>query len=404
MVTAAAKGELTAWLATVTQERGVDVSQYLDVLVEQGLSKSVLYDVPDDEWADIDIPLGHRIVIRVAASEIYQKAEKANLTDQVGRLSGSRDALIASAAADRAQLDAVAADVTTREGEIVQAKTTLTAAQGSLPQKQAALGGAEGTVAATKAEIAQLIADIERAKADKDAALQQKEEAIKRAVMIGTGQMPTPPPAAVQPAAAVAPPSQPAAYSASTAAPAPAAVPAYQPNQPAPTVTAPIQQPAAAAAEVPLEAQPWYHDTISREDCEAKLAAGADGDYMIRKSSRGQNSYSLSVRATGGSPKHFKVEMSGGKWRLAQKNSDGQTFPSIADLVAYYVVSTAAGTALVQPVFKANNAGGATSFLPPPTGGRQCWDAGCTGMPMAPDDRFCGGCGKKASDILKWAP
>lgn len=67
--------------------------------------------------------------------------------------------------------------------------------------------------------------------------------------------------------------------------------PAAQPYQP--PAAQPYQPPAAAprpAADLPVEKQPWYFGTISREECEAKLAAGIDGDFMVRKSSRGQNS------------------------------------------------------------------------------------------------------------------
>lgn len=123
-----------------------------------------------------------------------------------------------------------------------------------------------------------------------------------------------------------------------------------------------------------------------------------DGDFMIRKSSRGQNSYSLSVRAAGGAAKHFKVEKDGNVWKLAQKNSDGQTFGSINELVDYYVANGASGVRLGRPVPQAG-----ASFLPA-QGGRACWDGGCSGMPMAPDDRFCGGCGKQVHEITKWAP
>ena len=182
--------------------------------------------------------------------------------------------------------------------------------------------------------------------------------------------------------------------------------PAAQPYQP--PAAQPYQPPAAAqpAPSTPLEQQPWYFGTISREECEAKLAAGADGDFMVRKSSRGQNSYSLSIRASGGAPKHFKVEKTGSMWKLAQKNSDGLTFIGIPELVMHYQVNTASGVQMVKPC--AGGPGGG-SFLPsggaPAAAGvRQCWDGGCTGMPMAADDRFCGGCGKQVHEITKWGP
>lgn len=202
---------------------------------------------------------------------------------------------------------------------------------------------------------------------------------------------------------------QPAAspYGQQSPAAPPAAAP-YIPPTAAPYVppaAAPYNPPPAAVpASTPLEQQPWYFDTISRELCESKLGSGLDGDYMIRKSSRGQNSFSLSVRAAGGAAKHFKVEKAGAVWKLAQKNSDGQTFSSISDLVNFYLVNTASGVRLGRPVPKpgAPDTGG-SSFMPAP-GGRACWDGGCSGMPMAPDDRFCGGCGKQVHEIMKWAP
>jgi hypothetical protein len=47
----------------------------------------------------------HRMIIRIAASEIYLKAEKANLSDQVARLRKTRDTLVAQAATSRTELE-----------------------------------------------------------------------------------------------------------------------------------------------------------------------------------------------------------------------------------------------------------------------------------------------------------
>jgi len=432
MISAVARGELVAWLAVITEEIGIDVSQYIDTLTEQGLSKAVLYEVPDDEWSTIEsIPLGHRIVLRIAASEIFLKAERTNLTDQIARLGASRDSLAGQSARDRAELDRITGDVSQREMDINQGRTSMMQAQQAMQQKEAGLTTVTASVDGAKAEIAQLLADISRAQAEKSAALKQKEDAIMRAVAIGTGQGATPQAAApaespagngygqphVQPypgytpaqPAQSTPTAQPPIQTYRSPAPPPQQPPpaAYQP--PAPTAAAP-QPMAPAPPRVPVSQQPWYFDTISREECESKLAGGLDGDFMIRKSSRGQNSYSLSVRASGGAVKHFKIEKQPtGRWRLAQKNSDGREFGSIAELVEHYMAYGASGIRLARAVPKpgpavataAPPAGG--SFLPP-SGQRMCWDSGCTGMPIAADDRFCGGCGKPTEQILKWAP
>ena len=72
-------------------------------------------------------------------------------------------------------------------------------------------------------------------------------------------------------------------------------------------------------------------------------------------------------------------------------------------------VNTASGVRMGRPCpgGPGGAAAGGSSFLPgggAPAGARHCWDGGCTGMPMAPDDRFCGGCGKQVHEITKWAP
>ena len=62
-----------------------------------------------------------------------------------------------------------------------------------------------------------------------------------------------------------------------------------------------------------------YHGDISRDQCEAKLTNGAPGDFMVRKSTRGNQSFSLSVRAAAG-PKHYKIEKQGQAWNLALRS------------------------------------------------------------------------------------
>ena len=62
-----------------------------------------------------------------------------------------------------------------------------------------------------------------------------------------------------------------------------------------------------------------YHGDISREQCESKLNNGAPGDFMVRKSTRGNQSFSLSVRAAAG-PKHYKIEKQGQAWNLALRS------------------------------------------------------------------------------------
>ncbi|KAM4707885.1 dual adapter for phosphotyrosine and 3-phosphotyrosine and 3-phosphoinositide [Discoglossus pictus] len=55
----------------------------------------------------------------------------------------------------------------------------------------------------------------------------------------------------------------------------------------------------------------WYHDNLSRHAAEALLLTnGKDGSYLLRKSEKEPNQYSLSVRAKE-SVKHFQVQQCG---------------------------------------------------------------------------------------------
>lgn len=180
------------------------------------------------------------MIIRIAASEIYLKAEKANLADQVQRLRKARDTLVAQSAASRAELERIQvihthtlsrsflllflrtlassplqcraadvmsahpcvfcfsmlistatsslftqADLAQRETDVSLAYTSHMQQKQQLSQKTQALNQVQTSVAHSKAEIAQLMSDIEKAKSEKQDALKLKEEAIMRAVQFG---------------------------------------------------------------------------------------------------------------------------------------------------------------------------------------------------------------------------
>lgn len=54
---------------------------------------------------------------------------------------------------------------------------------------------------------------------------------------------------------------------------------------------------------MPLEDEPWFHSTISRDEIDALLKL--DGDYLVRESKK-QSSYVLSVRWEG--VRHFIIQ------------------------------------------------------------------------------------------------
>lgn len=145
-------------------------------------------------------------------------------------------------------------------------------------------------------------------------------------------------------------------------------------------------------SSAPLSSFEWYRGAIAREECESLLSNGNVGDYMIRKSTRGQDSYSLSVRGPNGI-KHFKVEKQGTQWVLAQKRPDGKTFVYIPELVAYYALYTAAGTVLTRASPNA-------SFTPPqPAAPAPAMGGGggggvrtCCGMTLQAGTEYTGTC------------
>lgn len=64
-------------------------------------------------------------MIRIAASEIYLKAEKANLADQVVRLTQSCEKMTLQSATDRAELDKITVRSATVLGRHIVLLTTI---------------------------------------------------------------------------------------------------------------------------------------------------------------------------------------------------------------------------------------------------------------------------------------
>ncbi|TRY82206.1 hypothetical protein DNTS_003392 [Danionella cerebrum] len=63
-----------------------------------------------------------------------------------------------------------------------------------------------------------------------------------------------------------------------------------------------------------LESVSWYHDYLSRHTAEALLLSnGVDGNFLLRNSNRGPDSFALSVRANS-SVKHFHVHRHFGRY------------------------------------------------------------------------------------------
>ncbi|XP_053559455.1 dual adapter for phosphotyrosine and 3-phosphotyrosine and 3-phosphoinositide isoform X2 [Bombina bombina] len=65
-----------------------------------------------------------------------------------------------------------------------------------------------------------------------------------------------------------------------------------------------------------LDSLRWYHDNLSRHAAEALLLTnGQDGSYLLRKSEKEVNHYSLSVRAKD-SVKHFQIHHCGDSYKF----------------------------------------------------------------------------------------
>jgi len=386
------QAELQAFLQEVTDESGVDVSSHLNDLVSHGLTKFLLNDISADDWAEVIKPVGPRILIRRAAGNVYLKAELKNLQTmtEIGR--GERDKAITEGSGIRGELEKSQSELDRIENELTRAETELEGAS----SKSAT---AEDTVASMEAERAALIDEIDKiqqavitATVDKEKAVKEKEDAINRAIQFGVSAQATS--------------TGPAGYAFNGLPPS-----AQSMQPPAPKPFAPQQrQPQAAAAPVqamPLEQCPWYHGGVSRPDCEGLLMGPTcgPGSFLVRVSTRGDDSYSLSVRETSGARvKHFKIERMGPTWKLALKVPDGMTFPNVQALVAnYQSVGDFSGVKLAMPAPKKGAkppsarsarpqsarspaAGGA----PPKAKGLFC---GSCGSPYKPGERFCGSCG-----------
>ena len=91
---------------------------------------------------------------------------------------------------------------------------------------------------------------------------------------------------------------------------------------PRPTAAMPVYTAVVLGGPLPLEQNAWFHGSISRPQCEVLLmgATCQPGSFLVRESTRGDNSYSLSVRDnTGAKVKHIQIYKAGAAWKLNVK-------------------------------------------------------------------------------------
>ena len=67
-----------------------------------GVSKFLLHDVIEDDWPELVKSIGHRVVLRTAAAEMYSRAELANLQAATARIRASTESIQAEGDIDRA--------------------------------------------------------------------------------------------------------------------------------------------------------------------------------------------------------------------------------------------------------------------------------------------------------------
>lgn len=75
----------------------------------------------------------------------------------------------------------------------------------------------------------------------------------------------------------------------------------------------------------------WYHGNISRQDCERKLNASRDGDYLVRASETKSGDFSVSMKAPD-RIKHFRIKaLPSNGFGIGQRK-----FSSLDELVEHY--------------------------------------------------------------------
>lgn len=79
----------------------------------------------------------------------------------------------------------------------------------------------------------------------------------------------------------------------------------------------------------------WYYGSLSRDDAEKylKFYAHERGDFLIRDSERRSDNYSLSIRATGDTVRHFRIEScdDGTRYLIGKRS-----FKSFNELIEHY--------------------------------------------------------------------
>eukprot|EP00049_Salpingoeca_infusionum_P003390 m.66133 g.66133 ORF g.66133 m.66133 type:complete len:216 (+) comp12102_c0_seq3:97-744(+) len=109
-----------------------------------------------------------------------------------------------------------------------------------------------------------------------------------------------------------------------------------------------IHHPLPSAVSIPsFHARDWFHGAISRHEAEKRLQQGGmvDGLFLVRTSSKGINTFALSV-CHKGQLYHNTIEKQPHNTYLYV--GVGREFETLEDLVNYYLASTASKLALSQ--------------------------------------------------------
>jgi hypothetical protein len=382
------ESDLKDWLEAVSEDSGVDVSTHLPALVEHGLTKFLLNDIPTEDWCEIVKPVGARIIIRRAAGNVYLNAELKNLQSFSARLREEREAVVSAESEIRSNLEKSQLELSRIDADLerqnIELRDSATAASTAADSYSRMVSERDNL----SAEVEKINAEIEAANLAKEAAVKEKEDAINRAIQLGvSGQNSVKAPAGYAFQGGAPPPQQQQQQQMGGMGGMPPqqqqqmqggmgmqqqqqpmmgggmqGMRMQQQQQQPGMVGGGMQQAPPGNKVKPLEAFGWYHGAIGRPEAEAMLLGGAcgPGSFLVRVSSRGDNSYSLSARESmAPRVKHFKIEPVGPQWKLGLKISDGQVFPTIPQLISYYKsLGDFSGVKLAKGAPKAGGGGG----------------------------------------------
>eukprot|EP00056_Hartaetosiga_gracilis_P008364 m.119264 g.119264 ORF g.119264 m.119264 type:complete len:476 (-) comp12906_c3_seq4:3761-5188(-) len=99
----------------------------------------------------------------------------------------------------------------------------------------------------------------------------------------------------------------------------------------------------------PFQCKRWFHGTIDRKEAEARLAELPKGSFLVRKSTKEERMYVLSV-ADGSGKKvfHNKIKHEGNSWVAA--SAPQQVFSCVSDLIQHHKSASFGLTSLTTPV------------------------------------------------------